>query len=134
MLQTDIADNLPGLSVNDSPEAQLAITVKEVDLDLHPFAGLCDVGRQLRIQMLHRFGIAVDGEQRLGIVQLHRPDDQPGRLDRKSNRHGNSMKSWSALTGGAAGHLPQVATPVVVSTGVLAAVDPDLVVEDDGDR
>jgi hypothetical protein len=36
------------------------------------------------------------------------------------------MKSWSALTGGPAGHLPQVATPVVVSTGVLAAVDPDL--------
>jgi hypothetical protein len=31
-------------------------------------------------------------------------------------------------------HLPQVATPVVVGAGVLAAVDPDLVVEDDRDR
>src|SRR5829696_4806407 len=29
------------------------------------------------------------------------------------------------------GHLPQIPTPVVVETGVLAAVDPDLVLEDD---
>jgi hypothetical protein len=32
------------------------------------------------------------------------------------------------------GHLPHVAAPVVVEAGVLAAVDPDLVVEDNGDR
>ena len=45
VLQADIADNLPGLGVNHSPEAQLAVLIKEVDLGLHPFARLGDVGR-----------------------------------------------------------------------------------------
>jgi hypothetical protein len=32
------------------------------------------------------------------------------------------------------GHLPQIAAPVVVEAGVLPAIDPDLVAEDNGDR
>jgi hypothetical protein len=40
MLQADITDDLPRRSVNDSPEAQLAVSIKEVDLGLYPFAGL----------------------------------------------------------------------------------------------
>src|SRR4029453_5048669 len=68
------------------------------------------------------------------VTPLRQGEMLNSRFSRKSNRHGNSMKPCSASTGGSAGLLPQLAAPVVVSTGVLTAVDPDLVVEDNGYR
>ena len=44
------------------------------------------------------------------------------------------MECLSLRVAWAGGHLPQVAAPVVVGAGVLTAVDPDLVLEDYGDR
>ena len=47
MLEADIANDLSRLGVDHSPQAQLIISIEEVDLCLHPFARLGDIGRQL---------------------------------------------------------------------------------------
>src|SRR5688572_2199218 len=82
--------------MDHGPEAELIIISKEVDLGLYPFACPFDRCRQLRIQMLHRVDVAIDSEQRLGVLQPHRPDGQPGGRDRKSNRHAHSFSARAA--------------------------------------
>src|SRR5687767_2961029 len=87
MSQAYISNDLSRVGVDHGPQAQLIISIKEVDLGLHPFARLSDGSRQIGAEMLHGLKITVDSKQGLGIVKLHRPNGQPWRLDRESNRH-----------------------------------------------
>src|SRR5688572_14695405 len=96
MLQAYISNDLSRLGMDHRPQAQLIISIKEVDLGLHPFARLSDGSRQIGAEMLHGLKITVDSEQRLDVGKLHRPNGQPWRLDRESNRHGDSMEARSA--------------------------------------
>ncbi len=40
MLEADIANDLSRLGVDHGPQAQLIISIKQIDLGLHPFARL----------------------------------------------------------------------------------------------
>ena len=76
----------------------------------------------------HRYGLLT----RSGRVPLIVPPITSGAY-RRSQRAvcwGSARYGQSARGNAPAGHLPHVAAPVVVGAGVLAAVNPDLVVED----